>query len=199
MELERAFIQLDPPLLRYLNYEIEKFAAQKNQLEIGFGNGEFLLNMAEKFREETFFGIEYQKKYFAKALKWTKLKSLNNVRLFCSEAESTMFFIFPDEFFTKVHINFPDPWPKKRHAERRLIDHKFVKEVQRVLKSNGKIYIASDVEQYFLNIVSLLKECKFVELDYTKDASLERPSKTKYEKTFLAENKKIFYALLKKS
>ncbi|GAB4432532.1 MAG: hypothetical protein OHK0040_02560 [bacterium] len=199
MDLERAFIQFDTPLLRYINFDVTKLGSHINQLEIGFGNGEFLLNMAELFKEHTFFGIEYQKKYFAKALKWAQLRRLPNVKIFCSEAESTLFFIFPDNFFDTIHINFPDPWPKKRHAERRLVNNDFVKALKKVLKKEGKVYIASDVEQYFLNIVSLLTENGFRPLNYEENAKKGRPFKTKYEKAFLKDNKKIFYGCLKKS
>ncbi len=134
MDLEKVVIQLDASSFRYLNYSFEKLSSGKgNQLEIGFGNGEFLLKMAERFKECSFFGIEYQKKFFAKALKWAQIKGLKNVKLFCSEAETVINHVFPAEFFDTVHINFPDPWPKKRHAERRLIDNDFVKMLKNVI------------------------------------------------------------------
>jgi len=196
----RAFIQLDIALLRYFNYDVTAFSNYRcNQLEVGFGNGEFLLNMASHFKDCTFYGIEYQKKFFSKALKWAQIKNLKNVKLFCSEAETTLSLLFPDNFFDVIHINFPDPWHKRRHSERRLIDNSFVKELKRVLKNKGKLFFATDVEQYFLNTVSIFAHNKFEMLNWQEYAQIERPFKTKYEKAFLAEGKKIFYLILKKS
>lgn len=197
MASERAFIVYDQAMLRYLPSDLGR-GWERRQLEIGFGNGEFLVKMAEKFKDELFFGIEYQKKYFYKALKRADVCNVKNVRLFCSEAKSTLHFLFPDNFFDKIHINFPDPWPKKRHAERRLIDEDFVKEIDRILKEGGKVFVASDVEGYFNNIVSLFKKNHFVELDPSAHFPYERPFQTKYEKAFLSANKKIFYSILKK-
>lgn len=200
MELEKAFIQLDASLLRYLNYDVEKLSFYaKRQLEIGFGNGEFLLNMAEHFKNEVFFGVEYQKKYFFKALKWAQIKGLKNIKLFCSEAESTLNFLFPDNFFDCVHINFPDPWHKRRHSERRLMDEIFVKELKRVLKKGGKVYFTTDVKQYFMNVVSFFQKSGFMQLDWERLANPNRPYKTKYEKAFIEKGQEIFYLLAKKS
>lgn len=200
MDLGKVFIQLDIALLRYFSYDINAFSCfASNQLEIGFGNGEFLLNMASHFKACTFYGIEYQKKFYHKALKWAQIKNLTNVKLFCSEAEATISLLFPDNFFDVVHINFPDPWHKRRHSERRLIDDAFAREVHRILKKNGKLFFATDVEQYFLNAVSILRQNNFESLDWHEYATAQRPFKTKYEKAFLAERKKIFYFLTKKS
>lgn len=200
MALERGFTLLDAAAFRYCNYQIQKVVkSDLNQLEIGSGNGEFLLNMAEKFKDQTFFGIEYKKKYIEKTLQKTIKKGLDNVRLLCSEAETAISFVFPEKFFDTIHINFPDPWPKKRHTSRRVVNEIFVKKISTILKDDGKVFIASDVEEYFLNIVSLLKKNGFIEMCWEKHTSSERPYKTKYEKAFLFKNKKIFYSLLKKS
>lgn len=199
MALERSFIQLDAPAFRYCNYQIQKVViSELNQLEIGSGNGEFLLNMAERFKDQTFFGIEYKKKYIEKTLQKAIKMGLNNFRLLYSEAETAISFVFPEKFFDTVHINFPDPWPKKRHTSRRVVNDIFVKKIRTILKDDGKVFIASDVEEYFLNTVSLFRKNGFMEMSWEKHAFSERPYKTKYEKAFLSKNKKIFYSLLKK-
>ncbi|MCX7991168.1 MAG: tRNA (guanosine(46)-N7)-methyltransferase TrmB [Proteobacteria bacterium] len=201
MELEEKYIALDKSLLRYYSYNIENLSKKMEikHLEIGFGNGEYILNFSLQKSDEFFLGIEYSKKYFEKTVRRIEKYKLKNVKLLHGEAFALVSFLFPDNYFDFVHINFPDPWPKKRHNERRLININFSLELRRILKDDGKIFFASDFEEYFLNSVSIFKKSGF-SLEYLSNSpNPERLSKTKYENEFIREGKKIFYSVLKKS
>ncbi len=200
MELETNIIILDAPLLRYLEYNLNKtFSREKKHLEIGFGNGQYLIEYAIQKKDEVFLGIEYAKKYFLKAFQRAQRHRVSNVRLIYGEANSILELLFPDELFDVIHINFPDPWPKKRHKERRLINENFVKNLLRVLKKDGIIFFVSDYEEYFINSVSIFRD-NGLKVEYLSDIqNRERIAKTKYENDFIRSGKKIFYSVLKKS
>ncbi len=200
MVLEEKYLILNNELLRYYSYDLTKFSKSNiRHLEIGFGNGEYLINSALKKREEFFLGIEYSKKYFQKTVKRIEKYRLGNVKVFYGEAVTLASFLFVDNFFDFIHINFPDPWPKKRHNQRRLINIDFVKELYRILKKDGKVVFVSDFEEYFFNSVSIFKNYNFVIEHLSNESYPERLSKTKYENEFIRVGKKIFYSVLKKS
>lgn len=200
MVLEKSPIVLDNPFLRYLSYNLlDIYKNKKIHLEIGFGNGQYIADFAMVKKDEIFFGIEYSKKYFEKAVKRVERYNLSNVKLIFGEALSIISQLFPDKFFDIVHINFPDPWPKKRHRDRRLINADFAIEVRRILKKNGEIFFASDFEEYFINSVSIFENAKLKPIFLSNIPNQERVAKTKYEYEFMASGKKIFYSVLKKS
>jgi tRNA (guanine-N7-)-methyltransferase len=192
--------EVDAPLSRYLNWNIfEPFFGYIKHLEIGIGNGEYLVNNAKVKSKEIFYGIEYNPKYYRKGLLRAQKANVNNVFLICSEAKTFLNLIVPDNVFDFIHINFPDPWPKKRHLKRRLVDKEFAKDLYRVLKPKGFIYIASDFYEYFLNIVSILELNGFVKSYFGNSPYPERLFKTKYEKRFENKGIPLFYAILKKN
>lgn len=200
MVLEEKYVVLDNALLRYYNYNFHFFPQKSiTHLEVGFGNGEYLLNFALQKEQEYFFGIEYSKKYFDKAFRKVYKHNVKNIKLLFGEAYTLIYLLIPDNFFDYIHINFPDPWPKKRHMERRLLSLSFINELKRILKNGGKIFFASDVEDYFLNSVYCFEKSGFLINYFSSLPYSERLAKTKYEKEFIRLGKKIFYSVLKKS
>lgn len=198
MALEST-LEYDASLCRYLNWDFSKLVKEKTtHLEIGFGNGDYIINLAKANPNEVFFGIEFNPKYFRKGFKKTYSIVENNVFLFCTEAKSFIWHVIPDDFFHFVHINFPDPWPKKRHNRRRLIDEFFVNELYRILKSDGTVFVATDYYEYFLNIVSIFEKKGFLKKYLSEKPYNSRIFKTKYEKHFEKLNIPIFYSIFKK-
>ncbi len=192
--------EYDASILRYLNCDFFNHAKGKVcHLEIGFGNGEYIANLAKTHPNEIFFGIEYNPKYFRKALKRTYDINWGNIFLLCGEAKSILYHLMPDEIFNYIHINFPDPWPKKRHHRRRLIDNFFAQELFRILKPEGTVFLATDFYEYFLNIVSILQRNGFLKIYQSQKPYKSRIFKTKYEKTFENLSIPIFYSILKKN
>lgn len=192
--------EYDAQVCRYLNWNFSDLIRGKIcHLEIGFGNGEYIVSLAKAYPDEIFFGIEYNPKYFRKGLRRTYTFKNKNIFLFCTEAKNFLWHLMPDDIFHFIHINFPDPWPKKRHNRRRLIDENFVQELYRVLKPDGTVFLATDYYEYFLNIVSIFERNSFLKI-YLSDKPYEsRIYKTKYEKTFENLSIPIFYGIFKKN
>jgi tRNA (guanine-N7-)-methyltransferase len=125
-------------------------------LEIGFGNGLSLADMAETHAEMNFFGIEVHRPGVGSCLVQAKKRELNNIRVSCEDAVLVLNQQIPDGSLERVQIFFPDPWHKKRHHKRRLIQPEFVETLVRKLKSGGQIHVATDWENYAEHVLAVL-------------------------------------------
>jgi len=104
------------------------------ELEIGIGKGTFITNQAKARPDANFFGIEYARWFWRYASDRLRRNACANARTARAEAAYFLKEFVPDSSLTRVHIYFPDPWPKKRHHKRRLIQPPFLLEIHRVLK-----------------------------------------------------------------
>jgi tRNA (guanine-N7-)-methyltransferase len=125
-------------------------------LEIGTGKGTFLVDQARARPEANFFGVEYARWFWRYASDRLRRNNCLNARTIRAEA---LFFL--REFISggslaAVHIYFPDPWPKKRHHKRRLIQPGFIAEVRRVLRTGGNLRIVTDHADYFSQIQEVI-------------------------------------------
>lgn len=125
-------------------------------LEIGFGNGVSLAEMAEQFPEQNFFGVEVHKPGVGSLLVQVKKRSLENVRVSIDDAVQVLDQQIADNSLHRVQIFFPDPWHKKRHHKRRLIQPDFVVNLVKKLKTGGVIHVATDWENYAEHILEVL-------------------------------------------
>ncbi|MBJ20327.1 MAG: methyltransferase [bacterium] len=125
-------------------------------LEIGFGRGEFLLAMAAREPEVQFIGIEVSWKRTLKMARKVARAKLENVRLVDDRAEHSIQALFEPESLEAIWINFTDPWPKTRHAHRRLIQSGFVGDAAVALESSGKLFVATDDVPYAHQIDEVL-------------------------------------------
>ena len=139
---------------RYINSK-EKLKEKLNNntkkifVEIGMGKGDFITQMALQTQEYIYIGVELSVQVLAIAIKKLKLyEKENNVRLdnlyFMSFDAINLSEIFDGVEVEKLYLNFSDPWPKKRHAKRRLTNERFLKEYKRVLKKDGIIEFKTD-------------------------------------------------------
>lgn len=119
------------------------------ELEIGCGKGTFILNQAQQHPQVNFLGLEYSRPFWAYAADRCRRHALQNVRLFLIEADYFVRNYLPAASLRQVHVYFPDPWPKKRHHKRRLIQAPFLREMARVLENGGAVRIATDHAEYF--------------------------------------------------
>ena len=125
-------------------FELEKLNDFNiKSLEIGFGTGEKLLQSAISYPDNLFIGIEYYKKGIAQLLLNIEKYKLKNIRLFYGDAFDYLK-LLKTNFLDEVLIMFPDPWPKKRHWKRRIINNASVSEISRSLKSNGRVLFYTD-------------------------------------------------------
>ena len=154
-------------------------------LEIGFGNGESLATTAAAHPEIDFLGIEIHRPGIGHLLKLLEAQGLGNVRILCADAREILTSRLPDTSLERIHIFFPDPWPKKRHHKRRLIQVPFVALLADKLKPGGILHLATDWEHYAEHMLSVLQaEERFVST-HTSGAFAPRPDdrpSTKFER-----------------
>lgn len=117
-------------------------------VEIGFGNGEQLLHGALHEPERNFIGIEVHAPGVGRALNALAEANLSNVRIYRHDAVEVLQHDIADDSLSEIRIYFPDPWHKKRHHKRRLIQPDFVALLCRKLKSGGVLHLASDWQEY---------------------------------------------------
>jgi tRNA (guanine-N7-)-methyltransferase len=117
-------------------------------LEIGFGNGASLAAMAAVQPEQDFIGIEVHRPGVGQLLKALDNGKLGNVRVFCHDAVEVLNRCIDDGALDRVLLFFPDPWPKKKHHKRRIVQPDFVALLARKLKPGGLLYMATDWQPY---------------------------------------------------
>lgn len=125
-------------------------------LEIGFGMGHALLENARSYPNAHFVGIEVYRPAIGAVLAELKAQKIDNVRIFYGDAVEILNRCIPDNSFDAVHIFFPDPWPKRRHHKRRLIQTHFVQLLIQKLKHAGKLHLATDWEEYAIHMEQVL-------------------------------------------
>ncbi|MDH3693013.1 MAG: tRNA (guanosine(46)-N7)-methyltransferase TrmB, partial [Gammaproteobacteria bacterium] len=127
-------------------------------VEVGFGNGGALLQMAQENPEKNYIGIDTHRPGAGRLLLQLAELEIKNVRVMCEDAK----LIFEKSFIPcsidTVLIFFPDPWHKKRHHKRRLIQTDFVKSTVRAIKRGGRIHIATDWQDYAEHIMQVLSD-----------------------------------------
>lgn len=125
-------------------------------LEIGFGNGLSLAEMALANPQQNFFGIEVHTPGVGSLLVKVKQDDLHNVRVSKDDAVLVLEQQIVDESLDRVQIFFPDPWHKKRHHKRRLLQTAFVDTVVKKLKPSGVLHVATDWQNYAEHILETL-------------------------------------------
>lgn len=132
-------------------------------VEIGFGNGETLAQLAGDQPQTNFIGVEVHRPGVAQLLTRLKERELNNVRIFCADAVDILTNQIADGSLSGVNLFFPDPWPKKRHHKRRLVNPEFISLVARKLKYGGYFHAATDWEDYAQHMLDVLEHCDRLE------------------------------------
>jgi len=126
-------------------------------VELGFGRGEFLLDLATREPQRPFVGVEVSFKRTLKMARRLARLPLRNVRLIQGLAEAVVREALPDAGVACFWINFPDPWPKARHARRRLVQPPFVELLSRRLAPGGALRVATDDPEYAAWIDEVLR------------------------------------------
>lgn len=167
---------------------------QPLEIEIGVGKGTFLLARARRRPDVNFLGIEYAKSYAAYVAERFCRAGLENVRIICAEAGQVFREALADSSVMRVHIYFPDPWPKRRHNRRRLIQPGFIEQVRRVLQPGGQLLLVTDHRDYFQHMQRMLKN--FPSFAVTEYPNLRDESPhvvgTNFERKYVEEGRPIF-------
>lgn len=125
-------------------------------LEIGFGMGQSLLENAKSAPECHFVGIEVHKPGIGALVAEASALSLENLRIIEGDAVNILTHRIADQSLAKIQLFFPDPWPKRRHHKRRLIQPAFTQLLQQKLIPGGKLHVATDWEDYALHAMQVL-------------------------------------------
>ena len=152
-------------------------------MEIGFGNGLSLADMAEQQPQSNFLGVEVHKPGLGSLLVQVRKRALENVRVSHDDAVLVLNQQIAENSLDRLQIFFPDPWHKKRHHKRRLIQSEFVSAVVQRLKPGGVIHVATDWQNYAEHILEVLTNAEGLQntaSDYA-DKPEYRPE-TKYER-----------------
>ncbi|GAB6035199.1 tRNA (guanosine(46)-N7)-methyltransferase TrmB [Galenea microaerophila] len=127
-------------------------------LEIGFGMGKSLAEMAQMRPEHNFIGIEVHRPGVGALLKEVEERHLNNVRVVNHDAVEVLEQMIPDQSLAGVYLFFPDPWHKKRHHKRRIVQPEFVALIARKLQAQGIFHMATDWEDYAHHMMEVMTE-----------------------------------------
>jgi len=125
-------------------------------LEIGFGNGDALATMAEQQPDTDFIGIEVHRPGVGRLLQQLDEHALTNVRVMREDAVQVLNTCFPDNSLDRLLLFFPDPWHKKRHHKRRIVQPAFIELLTRKIKPGGILHMATDWEDYAEHMLEVM-------------------------------------------
>ena len=128
-------------------------------LEIGFGNGDALVALASMHPERNYVGLEVHPPGVGHLLLRCEGERIGNVRVACDDAVEVLARRVPDESLDEVLLYFPDPWPKKRHHKRRIVQPAFVELVSRKLSPGGVLRMATDWQPYAEHMLEVASAC----------------------------------------
>jgi len=154
-------------------------------LEIGFGNGDSLWQMAQAHPEKNYFGIEVHRPGVGHLLRLVEDSNCENIRISNKDAIDVLEHQLADNSIDRLQLFFPDPWHKKKHNKRRIVQEKFLKQVARILKPGGTFHLATDWEDYAKHMLKTLNDSPlFTNLssDKTFVPKPETRPTTKFEK-----------------
>ena len=168
------------------------------QIEIGMGKGQFIRNMAIKHPDINFIGVERYESVLMKAVQRKRNletdKTIDNLKFLCADARK-LAEIFEVGEADKIFLNFSDPWPKDRHADRRLTSPYFLDIYDRILKSDGVIEFKTDNVGLFEYSLKVIKDSKwrldFCSFDFHSEKESEENIMTEYEEKFAGQGNKI--------
>lgn len=153
-------------------------------LEIGFGNGKSLSEMAANNPEQDYIGIEVHRPGVGNLLMQIERLGLTNLRVINDDGVDVLKQMIEDDSLDAVHLFFADPWHKKRHHKRRIVQKEFVVLLRKKLKAGGIFHMATDWENYAEHMMNVMNEVEGFENTAGKDQFLSRPEHrplTKFE------------------
>ena len=125
-------------------------------LEIGFGMGDSLATMAAAAPEKNFIGVEVHSPGVGRLMHLIDESGIENLRAYCDDAVEVLERCIADDSLSRVQVYFPDPWHKKRHHKRRLIQPEFVQLLRKKLQLGGVIHLATDWEDYAEHMMKVM-------------------------------------------
>ena len=194
----KPYIDEHPEVM--LNLEQIKALDKVFALEIGSGKGKFLIDMANKFPNKEFIGVERNVTCSGITCKKLVEEEIKNAKLIFENADIILD-ILKDNSVENIFLNFSDPWPKKRHAKRRLTAEGFLKKYYRVLVPGGHIYIKTDNENLYRYSLETIAESPFILENFTEDYGdlVDFDTFTEYELNFRSNGQPIYRLEVRKN
>jgi tRNA (guanine-N7-)-methyltransferase len=154
-------------------------------LEIGFGNGESLAQAAAESPDQDFIGIEVHRPGVGHLLQLIENQGLTNLKIVCADAVTVLTNRIPDQSLAALRIYFPDPWPKKRHHKRRIVQPDFVAMAVAKLAAGGVFHLATDWENYAEQMMEVMQNQAGLQNQAAAGQFCEQPhwrAETKFER-----------------
>ncbi|MFT7560230.1 MAG: tRNA (guanine-N7-)-methyltransferase [Flavobacteriales bacterium] len=154
-------------------------------LEIGFGMGDSLFEMASVDKDKNFIGVEVHPPGMGRIIHQVGLAELDNFKAYLADAKDVLEHCIPDESLERVQIYFPDPWHKKKHNKRRIVQTEFMNLIVTKIKPGGTLHLATDWENYAEYMMAVLSPLDGIENCAGPQQFSERPEYrpiTKFEK-----------------
>ena len=163
VDVER--FQFSPPdyFRKLCKAEIFPDVARPLEVDFGCGDGTFLTELAAHHPERDFLGVERLLGRVRKGCRKIARTGLTNAKVLRLETSYTLEWLLPDACASRVHLLFPDPWPKKKHHKRRLVNAGFCAALVRVLQPGGEFLFKTDHPEYFEQSMEALRECADLE------------------------------------
>lgn len=163
------------------------------RIEVGMGKGNFIINSALNNKDINFIGIEKYDSVLVRAIEKLEDKDIPNLKLICMDAKEI------DEIFKNeidlVYLNFSDPWPKKRHTDRRLTSSVFLKKYDNIFKNDKKIILKTDNRKFFEYSVTSFSNYGYKIMDISLNLHEDNDPlnvQTEYEEKFSSKGMPIY-------
>lgn len=161
------------------------------EVDLGCGDGSFLMEMAREFPERDFLGVERLLGRVRKVCKKITRRRLENARVLRLDSRYVVEWLLPEAVVSRIHLLCPDPWPKLRHNRRRVMQTTFLDAVIRALEPGGEFLFMTDHEEYFQWASDKVREFgKFEILEWTEDSFFY--PKTDFQVQWEEEGKSMF-------
>lgn len=165
---------------------------QATVLDVGFGNGDSLLSLAQQRSDINFIGVEVYRPGIGNVLRKLDALNISNVRILNMDVLELFQVSMKADYLQGIMVWFPDPWPKKRHHKRRLVQQEFLQQATKALHADGILHLASDWQPYAQSMRELAATCsQLVSLETQENPlNLKRPL-TRFEQRGLRLGHKV--------
>ena len=167
---------------------------QPLHIEIGMGKGRFIMELAKQNPDINYIGIERYSSVLLRGLQKRAQLELNNIYFMCIDAKNMADYFAPGEV-NKIYLNFSDPWPKDRHAKRRLTSTRFLERYDNILTPEGRVMFKTDNKDLFDFSLEQVEEAGWILENHTYDLHHSEYNEgnvmTEYEEKFSAKGNPI--------